>query len=608
MATRPNHARRTLFVAGIAALIFFFQLGTPPLWDRDEPRNAGCAAEMLEANDWVVPIFNAELRTHKPVLLYWMMMASYAVFGVNEFAARLPSALLGMGNVLLTMHIGRRLFGSAVAQWAGVILCSTIMFGVASRAATPDALLIFCSTLAMALFVEFAFPKLAESGATPRQASRGASSFLFPESLWQAIAIYAAMGFAVLAKGPVGLVLPTAVIGMYLLIKRLPPTDAPKTWLERCVWFVRPFAPLHFLRTCWSMRPVTAMLTAAIIAVPWYVWVAMRTNGEWTREFFWTHNVGRTTGVMEGHSGPPILFYLVAIMVGFFPWSILTVPAGMHLRTLVGRAFSNAGSDQESTTQRDGLILSLCWVGVWVGLFSLARTKLPSYITPCYPALALLAGLFVHDWFSNRVPKPVWLKVGLGNLMVVGGLLLVGLPIAAARFLPGVEWLGIVGLIPLVGGGLAWWYYKRQNNPAASGTLAVTAILFSLLVMSVVPVAIGKQQPYADFLATAARHEGPIASWGHLEPTWVFYGRRAVTEFRPSEREQFIEFLEENPDTLVITTERELQPAETSDGLFAQHRVVEETGYFLRDRKLLLVEPGPLPVTRVARGSRASGE
>ena len=68
------------FLIFIAGLIFLFKLGDAPLWDRDEPRNAGCAAEMMQANDWVVPIFNAKLRTHKPVLLYWLMMTSYSLF------------------------------------------------------------------------------------------------------------------------------------------------------------------------------------------------------------------------------------------------------------------------------------------------------------------------------------------------------------------------------------------------------------------------------------------------------------------------------------------------------------------------------------------------
>ena len=143
---------------------------------------------------------------------------------------------------------------------------------------------------------------------------------------------------------------------------------------------LRPFEPPHFLRTCWHMRPVTAIMTAAAVALPWYVLVSLRTEGEWTREFLFTHNLSRATGVMEGHSGPPILFYVVAIMVGFFPWSILTIPAGMQIY-----------SDYATATERQkrGVVLALCWIGVYIGVFSIARTKLPSYVTPCYPALAM---------------------------------------------------------------------------------------------------------------------------------------------------------------------------------------------------------------------------
>src|SRR5690606_24070120 len=97
---RPT--RDLLIVLAVSSFCFFLNLGGPHLWDRDEPRNAGCAAEMLAANDWIVPTFNAQLREHKPALTYWMMMLSYLVFGVTEFAARLPSALYGVGTSLLT--------------------------------------------------------------------------------------------------------------------------------------------------------------------------------------------------------------------------------------------------------------------------------------------------------------------------------------------------------------------------------------------------------------------------------------------------------------------------------------------------------------------------
>ncbi len=115
MSLRAGHYALLILIAG---LVFFLNLGVPPLWDRDEPRNAGCAVEMLARGDWVVPVFNGELRSHKPVLLYWLMMSSYAMFGVGEFGARFWSALLGIGTVLLTYEIGRCLFDRRTACWA----------------------------------------------------------------------------------------------------------------------------------------------------------------------------------------------------------------------------------------------------------------------------------------------------------------------------------------------------------------------------------------------------------------------------------------------------------------------------------------------------------
>ena len=124
-----------LLLLVVAGGIFFTNLGSAKLWDRDEPRNAGCAVEMMSRNDWVVPTFNNELRYQKPVLLYWLMMSAYWMFGTNEFAARFWSSLLGVGTVLLTYGLARRLFSPNVGLLAGIVLASTIMFDVAARAA-----------------------------------------------------------------------------------------------------------------------------------------------------------------------------------------------------------------------------------------------------------------------------------------------------------------------------------------------------------------------------------------------------------------------------------------------------------------------------------------
>ena len=95
-----------LLLLAVGSALVFPYLGAPSLWDDDEGVNAECAREMAETGTWVVPLFNWELRTAKPVFLYWLLRISYDAFGVNEFAARLPSALAFLGSILLTYELG----------------------------------------------------------------------------------------------------------------------------------------------------------------------------------------------------------------------------------------------------------------------------------------------------------------------------------------------------------------------------------------------------------------------------------------------------------------------------------------------------------------------
>src|SRR5687768_1167165 len=213
-------AKQQLVLILAAALVFFTNLGVPQLWDEDEPRNAACAREMLARGDWVVPTFNHELRTQQPVLVYWLIMAAYSVFGVNEFAARLPSALLAVGTTLVTFHLGRLLFCARVGLLAGLMMATCLMFGVAGRAATPDSCLIFFTSLSMLAFVWAVSRRhsaagsnaiwhggtkaLTEPHAAPSR-STGTSHNKFLPARWiDFAAVYVAMAMAELAKGPIG--------------------------------------------------------------------------------------------------------------------------------------------------------------------------------------------------------------------------------------------------------------------------------------------------------------------------------------------------------------------------------------------------------------------
>jgi 4-amino-4-deoxy-L-arabinose transferase-like glycosyltransferase len=591
-----NTSLHFAIILAVSSLVLFTNLGGPRLWDRDEPRNAGCALEMMQRGDWVVPFFNAELRAHKPVLLYWLIMSAYTVLGVSEFSARFWSAALAIGTALATYGMGRRLFHANVGLWAAVILATTLMFDVAGRAATPDSALIFCSTAALLVYVLSAFP---------------ANGTYFPQRWWAAGAMYALMGLAVLAKGPVGAVLPTAVIGMFLLIVRLPKATDP---IERPVWqrwllaAIRPFSPSHFLRTCWSMRPLTAILVILAVAGPWYAWVGWRTQGEFLRVFFGEHNLGRAAQAMEGHSGG-LWYYPLAILVGFFPWSVFAVPVASDVAARV----------RQRATWSPGYVFALCWIGVYVSLFSLAQTKLASYVTPCYPALALLTACFVWHWTRGLAAGwrgwPAGAIVALG---LVGLVMAVALPLAAHRFLPGEEWLGLVGLIPLLGALVAIRFERKQQFLAAAQTVAVTAVVFTATMFGWGVLRVDRHQQNQLLLTMVERAGGHprIGAFGRLEPTWVFYGGRPIDEltldptaaaaatgpWKPKPRPLAPNFFGSGQDRFIITTDRSWNQLRAT--LPPQAAVLAECPLFLRRERLLLIGVAP----RTAEATRANRE
>ncbi|MCA9079475.1 MAG: glycosyltransferase family 39 protein [Planctomycetaceae bacterium] len=503
-----DRVRDLLLVGMVASVVFLCQLGAPRLWDRDEPRNAGCAAEMLQRGDWVTPVFNAELRAHKPVLTYWAMMLCYSVFGVNEFAARLPAALCGIGTVLLTYLMGSRLFSRQAGLWGAIALATTVMFTVESRAATHDGVLIFTSTLALAIYALSTLP------------SQGR---LFPR--WPvAAAMYAVMGLAVLAKGPVGLVLPTAVIGMFLLLlRRLPESTlgADRWW--RPLWdIVRAFEPRHFLSTCWLMRPITAITMASLVALPWYLWVHQRTGGAWTHGFFVEHNLHRATSAMEGHDGG-VLYYPIMLIIGFFPWSIFWMPTLGY----AGQATRRPGPMQE------GHLFAYCWLGVYVGLFSIARTKLPHYITPCYPGVALLVGAFLGRWGTGEIQlSRLWPRLAFGSLIVVGATTLIVVPIISQQLVPGEQLLGLIGLLLVVAGIAALMFVQQGRISRGLQVTGAMAVCFILSVFSLAAVRIDQHRELSALMAIAnvEASDSELCTFAVLEPSWVFYAGHPIPE------------------------------------------------------------------------------
>ena len=535
----------------MAATVFMTNLGAARLWDRDEPRNAGCAAEMLQRNDWVTPIFNSELRGQKPVLLYWLMMSAYSTFGVNEFSARFWSAALGIGTVLLTYLMGRHLMGRSTGIWAALVLSTTLMFTVASRAATPDAPLIFFSTLAISSYVLLTFRSI-DSLKLAGESSASIDKWLkepgvwFPRG-WNSLGVYIPMALGVLAKGPIAAVLPSCIIGLFVMLNGRPSSPASrwKRWLATV-------SPVLFLQTLWRMQPWMLLLAVGTIAMPWFIWVGVRTEGDFLQWFFFEEHLGRAISAMENHSGGP-WYYPAAILVGFFPWSILAIPVGIGVYRKL-----NTPSDR-NVSQEQLLTLALTWLSLQIVVFTLVRTKLPSYVTPCYPAIALLMGTMLSHWSQGReFCNRFWLRGSYVASILVGLAILIGLPLAINQLKLNGAGLALIGLVPLLTGITAAILSYRNHFEQIPRILAGGSWAFVFLFFAIGTTVVDQNREtdelWNHLRATQTSHSR-LATYRCLESSWVYYAEQPIWELTPETQKLESQTLPDREDASTTSTD-----------------------------------------------------
>jgi 4-amino-4-deoxy-L-arabinose transferase-like glycosyltransferase len=571
-----------LIVLAAAALVFFTNLGGPGLWDEDEPKNAACAQEMLQRGDWLVPTFNHHLRTDKPILIYWLLLTVYGLFGVSEFTARLPSALLSLGTVWMTYEIGRVLIRPSAGLWGALVLTGSLMFGVAARACTPDGTLLFCTTLGFLCFARLLARRTDVTTADDVRELRFRAVDLAP--------FYGALGLAVLAKGPAGVVLPVGVAVAYLLVWRAASGDVMASHNGWIGWFqsqtgfwLRAAHPVRIWTAGWRLRPILAVAIVGAIALPWYVAVGLKTDGAWLAGFLGRHNVDRFLQPLENHSGP-IVYYVGSIFVTMLPWSLL-LPAALAAATRTVR---------HNPVMARGELFLLVWAGVYVGFFSLARTKLPSYVLPCYPALALLAGRLLSDWVrsaveaAERVGSPSTGRRELAGIMLAsagGGLAFcAALPFIAPVVLPGdTGFMAVAGLIPLAGSLISWWMLRAGRPIPGLAVFTGTSLVFAATLFGGVSLHVDRYQnsePLADLMRDASGETFEVGTFDFFRPSLVFYARKKVHELTTPEACR--EFLLASPGNYVVT--RDDQLSKVLPALPEGATVLDRRRMFLRRR------------------------
>ncbi len=323
-----------VFVACAVWLLFFYGLGAVGLVGPDEPRYAQVAREMLRSGDYITPHLNGQPWLEKPPLYYWLAAGSFRLFGVTEWAARLPSALAGAAFLPLFGWVVGRLFRGETWRYALLVLASSVGWMGFARGASPD--IFFSAAMAGAL------------GLLGVWVWQGNDSLLY--------GFYALLAIAALAKGPAAIVLSALVLLSYCL------ATGEYRWLHRVL---APWPLLLFL----------------LLTLPWYLAVYFQNGDRFVEEFILKHHFRRYLTSELAHPGP-WWYYLPVLVTGMFPWSA-------HLTLIVANM---AGLRWRGLRNDHRRIFLLAWIIPVVLFFSISQSKLPGYVLLTAPALAIWIG------------------------------------------------------------------------------------------------------------------------------------------------------------------------------------------------------------------------
>lgn len=404
-----------VFFAVFVVAVYLLGLNIP-LLGPDEPRYSQVAREMFESGDWITPTLGGYNWFEKPALLYWLQIAFYHLFGVSEFAARLGSALFGLGTILSVWILGRAVekrlpadyANCNFAYWLALIAASTIGIIAFSRAASFDIILTFPVTASLACFFIWELNQIAAKEPGDRNdAGDSASPRLRVSSLPLAF-FYFFIGVALIAKGLVGIVFPFAIVGFYYLLSlKMPP-------------------PRLILSGFWGT------MIALVVASAWYVPMYLRNGWEFIDQFFIQHHFQRYTSNKYQHP-QPFFFFLWVLPLMTIPWLPFFIGSLWNFvpkKTKVNSLEAEKGHEQNSAPSPRLLdssspllelrLFALAWMLVPVVFFSFSGSKLPGYILPALPGAVILAGEYAWRFTRKKKVRRLLVQaIAVGTLGIV---------------------------------------------------------------------------------------------------------------------------------------------------------------------------------------------
>jgi 4-amino-4-deoxy-L-arabinose transferase-like glycosyltransferase len=446
-----------------------------PVTDRDEARFVQASRQMLATHDLVAIRFQDEARNKKPAGIYWLQAASVALFSDAESNAiwpyRVPSLLAATAAVLMTFGMGARLVGRKAAFIGAALLAASLGLGIEAHLAKTDAVL-----LAFVTAVQLALARVYHDAKAGIRAPLGI-----------ALLFWAALAAGILVKGPV------APLVSALTISALCISERRARWLR-------------------NLRPVAGIILLLLIVLPWLIAISTATQGQFLSDSLGQDFLGKLIGVQESHGAPP-LYYLVLLMISFWPGTLFLGPA-------IAWGWQRRRADAER--------FLIAWgVPFWIVL-ELVPTKLPNYLLPVYPALALTIGAalvaaseqrFVLWRKLDRIVIALWALASLGLAIV--------LALVPLRYGPGALGGGAVAAL------VALYFGQRLVRQAWRGfapALAIRAAVMALLALAVTfefvaPAlnALWLSRSAAALVASAGTpRDVPVAIAGDAEPSLVF--------------------------------------------------------------------------------------
>lgn len=503
----------TIFMVGVLVCTSF--IGFYPIYILDEARNSEAAREMLASGNYIVPFFNRQLRTDKPPLHYFFMILGYELFGVNAFGARFFSGIFGALTFYATYLNVKKWLGQQSAIVTSVILLSSLFFVQEFHLAVPDPYLIFF--VAISLFSFFNYYRIGKFG-------------------WLLI-FYVAIGFGLLTKGPIALVLPGLIIPFFL-------------------GFKKDFS----LTSIFKLRPFLGLVILLAIAGPWYYLVHVQTDGEWTRGFFLDHNISRFGSEKEGHGG---LFFITPLYVflGLLPFSVFFIQGFVH--------------GWKARKENDFLLFSFLAASITILFFSISSTKLPNYPMPSYPFVAVLLAHYLNKIYLNGEKRnPVsW---SLIFLLIIGISLPIGgwVGLSVEKQLVSVRYVSLVLILTTLAGILGFYSYQKNDFKLAFKSIAVGWILTGLGLFGFVYPTLTKQSPVTMALEQLPPNAS-IVAYKRFDSAFPINFQRTFPVL--DSMEEIKRYLEKHPDAFIITNTRNEDELEQLENL---HLMLEQKALF----------------------------